>query len=30
VQIAGARIAPGDWIYCDGDGVIVSSTCLTA
>ncbi|MGB5831932.1 MAG: ribonuclease E activity regulator RraA [Thiohalocapsa sp.] len=29
VEIAGVRIAPGDWVYCDGDGIVVSPVPLT-
>jgi regulator of ribonuclease activity A len=29
LEIAGVRIAPGNWVYCDGDGVLVSDACLT-
>jgi regulator of ribonuclease activity A len=30
LEIAGVHISPGDWIYCDADGVIVSDTRLTS
>jgi regulator of ribonuclease activity A len=29
VQLPGARIRPGDWVYADEDGVIVASRKLT-
>ena len=29
VTIAGAIVKPGDWVYADRDGVLVSSTELT-
>lgn len=29
VTLLGARIAPGEWIYADTDGVLVSATSLT-
>ncbi len=29
VTIAGTTVSPGDWIYADKDGVLVSSTELT-
>ena len=29
LQMLGARIAPGDWIYADEDGVLVSALALT-
>ena len=29
VTLLGARIAPGEWIYSDTDGVLVSATSLT-
>lgn len=28
VSFAGVTIKPGDWVYADGDGVIVSETEL--
>lgn len=28
VDIAGVRVQPGDWIYADEDGVVVSTTAL--
>jgi regulator of ribonuclease activity A len=28
VAFAGVRVAPGDWVYADGDGVLVSPTEL--
>jgi regulator of ribonuclease activity A len=30
VSIAGVRVAPGDWVYADADGLILSDTALTA
>jgi regulator of ribonuclease activity A len=29
VSVSGTRIAPGDWIYADADGVLVSDAPLT-
>ncbi|MBU9605189.1 ribonuclease E activity regulator RraA [Burkholderia multivorans] len=29
VTVLGTRIAPGEWIYADDDGVLVSATSLT-
>jgi regulator of ribonuclease activity A len=29
VVIGGVTIRPGDWVYCDPDGVIVSPSELT-
>lgn len=28
LDIAGARVAPGDWLYADEDGVVLSSTAI--
>jgi regulator of ribonuclease activity A len=28
LEFAGARIAPGDWLYADADGVLVSAVRL--
>ncbi|MBC7918791.1 MAG: ribonuclease E activity regulator RraA [Rhodoferax sp.] len=28
VEIQGARVAPGDWLYADKDGIVVSTTPL--
>ena len=28
LHFAGVRIAPGDWVYCDADGVVVSASEL--
>jgi len=29
VQIAGVCIQPGDWVYCDGDGIVVAAGPLS-
>ncbi len=29
VHVAGVTVAPGDWVYADGDGVLVAKTELT-
>jgi regulator of ribonuclease activity A len=29
VQIQGVWVHPGDWLYADADGVVISSKCLT-
>lgn len=29
IQMGGASFSPGDWVYCDHDGVLVSSRQLT-
>lgn len=28
VKVQGVRIAPGDWLYADADGIVVSTTAL--
>ena len=28
LDIAGARVAPGDWLYADEDGIVLSSTAI--
>jgi regulator of ribonuclease activity A len=28
VQIQGVRVQPGDWLYADADGIVVSATSL--
>jgi regulator of ribonuclease activity A len=28
VHIQGVRVVPGDWLYADGDGIVVSSVPL--
>ena len=28
VQIQGVRVCPGDWLYADDDGIVVSATAL--
>ena len=28
VQIQGVWVRPGDWLYADGDGIVVSATSL--
>lgn len=30
VQVQGVRIQPGDWLYADADGIVVSATPLAA
>ena len=29
VQIQGVTVRPGDWLYADEDGIVVSTTALT-
>jgi regulator of ribonuclease activity A len=28
VQIQGVRVQPGDWLYADADGIVISATSL--
>ena len=28
LDIAGVRVAPGDWLYADEDGIVLSSTAI--
>ncbi len=28
IQIAGVRVRPGDWLYADADGIVVSAAAI--
>ena len=30
VKMAGVRVAPGDWLYADADGIVISERPLHA